>query len=69
MGHTRAQVCEKLGIAEQTYSRWRHEDDGLSVDLTERLQELEGENTRLEKLVAEHVLDISILTKVATGNY
>ena len=68
-GHTTAQVCKKLGIAEQTYYRWRREYGGLSVDQARRLKELEGENTRLKKLVAEQALDISILKEAATGNY
>jgi transposase-like protein len=69
MGHTTAQVCKKLGIAEQTYYRWRREYGGLSVDQARRLKELEGENTRLKKLVAEQALDIFILKEAATGNY
>ena len=68
-GHTTVQVCKKLGIAEQTYYRWRREYGGLSVDQARRLKELEGENTRLKKLVAEQALDISILKEAATGNY
>jgi transposase-like protein len=68
-GQTTAQVCKKLGIAEQTYYRWRREYGGLSVDQARRLKELEGENTRLKKLVAEQALDISILKEAATGNY
>jgi len=68
-GHTTAQVCKKLGIAEQTYYRWRREYGGLSVDQARRLKELEGESTRLKKLVAEQALDISILKEAATGNY
>ena len=68
-GHTTAQVCKKLGIAEQTYYRWRREYGGLSVDQARRLKELEGENTRLKKLVAEQALDISILKEAATSNY
>jgi transposase-like protein len=55
--HTTAQVCKKLGIAEQTYYRWRREYGGLSVDQANRLKELEGENTRLKKLLAEAMLE------------
>jgi len=68
-GHTTVQIFKKLGIAEQTYYRWRREYGGLSVDQARRLKELEGENTRLKKLVAEQALDISILKEAATGNY
>jgi transposase-like protein len=69
MGHTTAQVCKKLGIVEQTYYRSRREYGGLSVDQARRLKELEGENTRLKKLVAEQALDIFILKEATTGNY
>jgi transposase-like protein len=67
-GHTTAQVCKKLGIAEQSYHRWRREYGGLSVDQAKRLKELEGENTRLKKLVAEQAQEFPILREAATGN-
>ena len=47
-------VCKKLGVSEQTYDRWREEYGGLRLDQAKRLKELERENTRLKKLVADH---------------
>ena len=63
------QVCKKLGISEQTYSRWRKEYGGLRLDQAKRLRELERENTRLKKLVADQALDHAILTEVPSGNF
>ena len=63
------QVCKKLGISEQTYSRWRKEYGGLRFDQAKRLKELERENTRLKKLVADQALDHAILTEVTSGNF
>ena len=55
------QVCKKLGVSEQTYYRWRKEYGGLRLDQAKRLKELERENTRLKKLVADQALDNMIL--------
>jgi transposase-like protein len=63
-----AQVVKKLGVCEQTYYRWRREYGGLRLDQARRLKELEGENVRLKKLVAEQALDLSILREAASGN-
>ena len=63
------QVCKKLGISEQTYSRWRKEYGGLRLDQAKRLKELERENTRLKKLVADQALDHAILKEVTSGNF
>lgn len=62
------EVCRKLGISENTYYRWRKEYGGLKVDQARRLKELERENARLKKLLAESLLDIEILKKVSSGN-
>ena len=59
----------KLEISEQTYSRWRKEYGGLRVDQAKRLKELEKENGRLKKLVADQALDNAILKEVASGNF
>ena len=67
-GQTLSQVCRKLGVCEQTYYRWRKEYGGIRMDQAKRLKELEVENTRLKKLVAEQALDISILKEAASGN-
>jgi transposase-like protein len=68
-GRTVAQVVKKLGVTEQTYYRWRKEYGGLRLDQAKRLKELEAENGRLKKLVAEQALDISILKEAASGNF
>ncbi len=68
-GQTAGQVCKKLGISEQTYYRWRREYGGLTVDQAKRLKELEKENARLKKLVADQALDMAILKEVFSGNY
>ena len=62
------QVCQKLGVAEQTYYRWRKEYGGLKVDQAMRLKELERENARLKKLVADQALDMAILKEAANPN-
>ena len=68
-GSTIPQICKKIGIAEQTYYRWRKEYGSLSVDQAKRLKEVEKENTRLRKLVADLSLDKAILKEVAEGKY
>ncbi len=64
-----AEVCRKLGISEQTYHRWRKEYGGMKVDQARRLKELEQENGRLKKLVADLSLDNAILKEVNRGNF
>ena len=68
-GATVAQVCKKIGVTDQTYYRWRAEYGGMRVDQAKRLRELEAENARLKKLVADQALDISILREAASGNF
>ncbi len=68
-GQKTAEVIHKLGITEQTYYRWRKEYGGLRVDQARRLKELERENGRLKKLVADQALDNAILKEVASGKY
>ena len=68
-GSTVPQICRKIGIAEQTYYRWRKEYGSLSVDQARRLKEMEKENIRLKKLVADLSLDKAILKEVAEGKY
>ncbi len=67
-GMTVTQVAKKLGISEQTYYRWRKEYGGLRMDQAHRLKELERENSRLKKIVAEQALDISIMKEAVSGN-
>ena len=68
-GLTTADVVRKLEITEQTYYRWRKEYGGLRLDQAKRLKELEKENARLKKLVADQALDNSILKEAAEGNF
>ena len=68
-GAKTAEVCRKIGVSDQTYYRWRREYGGLKLDQAKRLKELERENTRLKKLVADQALDISILKEVSSGNF
>lgn len=68
-GRTTKDVCRQLEVTEQTYYRWRKEYGGLKVDQAKRLRELERENGRLKKVVAEQALDIAILKEVASGNF
>ena len=63
------QICKKIGVVEQTYYRWRKEYGSLSVDQARRLKEVEKENSRLRKLVADLSLDKAILKEVAEGKY
>jgi putative transposase len=67
-GKTAPQACREAGIAEQTYYRWRKEFGGLKLEQAKRLKELEKENTRLKRLVAELSLEKQILQDVARGN-
>ena len=63
------EMCKKLGISEQTYYRWRKEYGGFCLDQAKRLKELERENGRLKKLVADQALDNMILKEVASGHF
>ena len=62
-------VCKQLGVTEQTYYRWRKEYGGLKTDQAKRLKELERENARLKRLVADLSLDKSMLQEVVKGNF
>jgi len=68
-GNTVAGVCKLLGVSEQTYFRWRKEYGGLKVDQAKRFKELEAENARLKRVVANLALDNAILKEAATGNF
>jgi len=63
------EVSRSLGIAPQSYYRWRKEYGGMKLDQAKRLKELEQENSRLKKLVADLSLDNSILKEVSRGNF
>lgn len=63
------QVCRKLGVTEQTYYRWRKEYGGVRTVQVKRLKELEKENSRLKKVVADLALDNAILKEAAYPNF
>lgn len=63
------QVIRKLGVSDVTYYRWRKEYGGMQVEQARRLKEIEHENARLKKLVADLSLDNAILKEAARGNY
>ena len=63
------QVCRKLGVTEQTYYRWRKEYGGLRTNQAKRFKELEKENVRLKKVVADLTLDNAILKEAAYPNF
>ena len=67
-GATVDEICRKIGVTSQTYYRWRQEYGGMRVDQAHRLKELERENVRLKRLVADLSLDNQILKEAASGN-
>lgn len=67
-GKTVPIACKEAGISEQGYCRWRKEYGGLGVDQAKRLKELERENARLRRLVADLSLEKQVLKDVAAGN-
>jgi putative transposase len=62
-------VCNKIGVSDYTYYRWRKEYGGMRIDQAKRLKELEVQNSQLKKLVADLSLDNSILKEAARGNF
>ena len=67
-GSTVGEASKRIEVTEQTYYRWRREYGGMRVDQARRLKELENENSRLKKLVADLSLDNAILKEAARGN-
>ena len=63
------EVCKLLGIAGQTYYRWRQKYGGMAPEMTKELKALQNENARLKKMVAEQALDMEILKEAAKGNW
>lgn len=63
------EVCRQFGIAESTWARWLSQYGGMNADDAKRLKELEAENARLKKLLAEAELDKSMLREIAEGNF
>jgi len=68
-GATIALISKKIGVSAHTYYRWRKEYGGMRVDQARRLKELEQENSRLKKLVADLSLDNAILKEASRGNF
>ncbi len=68
-GATIAVVSKKIGVSNHTYYRWRKEYGGLRIEQAKRLKEIEKENARLKKLVADLSLDNAILKEAAEGNF
>ncbi len=68
-GQAVPEVAKALEISEQTYHRWRKQYGGLKADEAKRLRELEKENSRLKRIVADQTLEIDALREVAKGNW
>lgn len=68
-GQAIPEVAKALEISEQTYHRWRNQYGGLKADDAKRLRELEKENKRLKRIVADQALEIDGLKEIARGNW
>jgi transposase-like protein len=68
-GMSIAEACRKIAVTEQTYYRWRKEYGGMGTEQLRRLKELEKENARLRRVVADLSLEKTILTEAARGNF
>ncbi len=68
-GCTVAEVSRRIGVTQQTFYRWRAEYGGLRIDQARRLKQLQAENTRLKRAVADLTLDNQILREAAEGNF
>jgi transposase-like protein len=68
-GQTVGQVCRTLGVAEQTFYRWRREYGGLKIEQAKRFKALEQENARLRRAVSDLTLDKLILQEAVRGNF
>ena len=68
-GRSVSEACKQIEVTQQTFYRWRKEYGGLRTDQAKRLRELEKENGRLKKLVADQALDNAILREAASGNF
>ena len=67
-GLTVPEVCKQLGISQQTYYRWRTKYGGMDPQMAKQLREMEKQNSRLKKVVADQALDIQILKEAARPN-
>lgn len=68
-GKSLAAACKEAGISEQSYYRWKKEYGGLKLDQAKKLKDLERENARLKKIVADLSLEKAMLKEVASGNW
>ena len=68
-GKTIPEAAKELGISEQTYHRWRNQYGGMKANDAKRLKELERENARLKRIVADQALNIDALKEIAKGNW
>lgn len=68
-GKSGPEAYKLSGVSKDTYYRWRKEFGGMQIDQVKRLKDLEKENSRLKRVVAEQALDISILKEVSRGNF
>lgn len=68
-GKTVAEACKALGVTDKTYFRWRKSHGGLRIDQAKRMKELEAENARLKKAVAELTVDKIILKEAVEGKF
>ena len=68
-GKTVEEVCRELEVTESTFHRWRSQFGGMKADDAKRLRQLEPENARLKKLVADKELEIDVLRDVSRGNF
>ena len=68
-GVSQTQACKQLGVAPDTFVRWRREYGGMKIDQAKRFKDLEKENERLKKLVADLSLDNAMLKEVNKGNF
>ena len=68
-GRSISDVCRELGVSDATYYKWRKEYGGMKIDQAKRLKDLERENVRLKRAVADLTLDKLILQDVASGKY
>jgi len=68
-GRSVPEICREIGVTENTYYRWRKEYGGMGLDQARRLKELERENSRLKRAVADLTLDNLILKEASKGNF
>jgi putative transposase len=68
-GKTAALASKEVGVSEQSYYRWRKEYGGLEIDQAKRMKDLERENQRLKRLVADLSVEKQVLKDIASGNF